>query len=230
MKAKILIVEDDRDIADIISRYLKKDDAEPICKETAEEALEIIKEDTFDLIVLDINLPGMDGYELLSEIRRDSQIPVIILSARQEDADMILGFGTGADDYVTKPFSPGVLIARIRAHLKKRDRVDTKSNRDVTFGDFTLDREKRVLLKKGKLINLSPREMDLLIFLAGNPNKTFNQEELYRQVWGNDFGDLSTVSVHIRRLRKKLEDDSSGSRYIQSRYGYGYFLSRDSGE
>jgi len=229
MKAKILIVEDDKDIADIISRYLKKEDAVPVCRETGEEALEVLKEDSFDLIVLDINLPGMDGYELLSEIRRESQIPVIILSARQEDADMILGFGTGADDYVTKPFSPGVLMARIRAHLKKRDRRD-KTNQDVTFGDFTLDMEKRVLLKKGKLINLSPREMDLLIFLAGNPNKTYSQEELYRQVWGNDFGDLSTVSVHIRRLRKKLEEEPSGSRYIQSRYGYGYFLSRDGKE
>ena len=228
MKAKILIVEDEKDIADIIMLYLKKDGVETVWKDSGEAGLYAVSEEDFDLIVLDINLPGMDGFETLRKIRQKSQVPVIIVSARQEDVDMILGFGTGADDYVTKPFSPSVLVARIRAHLRRQE--DTEQSNpvnDFTFGSFSLDMNRRILTEKGSMVNLSPREMDLLIFLVHQPGKALSQEELYKGVWGNDFGDLSTVSVHIRRLRRKLGEDSASPRYIRTRYGYGYYFQGD---
>ncbi len=227
MHAKILIVEDEKDIADLIVLYLKKDGVETVWKETGEEALAVADESTFDLIVLDINLPGMDGFETLRKIRQKSQIPVIIVSARQEDVDMILGFGIGADDYVTKPFSPGVLVARIRAHLRRREDSAYQEEQEFVFGDFRLNTSRQILTRDDKVINLSPREMDILVFLVSRPGKAFSQEELYKGVWGNDFGDLSTVSVHIRRLRKKIGEDAANPRYIKTRYGYGYFFQGD---
>ena len=225
MHARLLIVEDEKDIADIMILYLKKDGVETVWEETGEGALKALEETAFDLVVLDINLPGMDGFETLRKIRQKSQIPVIIVSARQEDVDMILGFGTGADDYVTKPFSPSVLVARIRAHLRRaEDSVPEEA--DLIFGRFHLDVHKRILTESGKIINLSPREMELLLFLAAQPGKAYSQEELYKHIWGNEFGDMSTVSVHVRRLRRKLGEDAS-PRHIRTRYGYGYFFQGD---
>ncbi len=228
MNARILIVEDEKDIADIIVLYLKKDGVETIWAETGEAGLAVFEKQDFDLVVLDINLPGMDGFETLRKIRQKSQVPVIIVSARQEDVDMILGFGTGADDYVTKPFSPSVLVARIRAHLRRQeDSRDLSANQSYSFGPYSLDMDRLILTKDGAVVNLSPREMDLLIFLVNQPGKAFTQEELYHAIWGNDFGDLSTVSVHIRRLRRKLGEDSSNPCYIKTRYGFGYFFQGD---
>lgn len=224
MQAKILIVEDDQDIADIITLYLKKEGVETIWHNNGEMALEVISKEKFDMVLLDINLPGIDGYQTLQKIRKTSSIPVIILSARQEDMDMIMGFGTGADDYVTKPFSPSVLMARIRAHLRRRE-DSIKYEEDIfNFGLFTLDRKHQILTKNNTSINLSPREMELLMFLTENPGKPYTQEELYNKVWGNDYGDLSTISVHIRRLRKKLGEDTTTPQYIKTKYGYGYFF------
>jgi len=227
MNANILIIEDEKDIADIIMLYLKKDGVETTWKDTGETGLRTALEDPYDLIVLDINLPGMDGFETLRKIRQKSRVPVIIVSARQEDVDMILGFGTGADDYVTKPFSPSVLVARIRAHLRRREDMQEEEGNDFSFGSFVLDRNRQILTRNGKTVNLSPREMDLLLYLVNQPGKAFSQEELYSSVWGNDFGDLSTVSVHIRRLRRKLGEDTANPKYIRTRYGYGYFFQGD---
>ncbi len=224
MKGRILIVEDEKDIADVMVMYLKKENVQTVWKETGEDALSVLSEESFDLIVLDINLPGIDGYETLRKIRQKSNIPVIIVSARQEDIDMIMGFGTGADDYVTKPFSPSVLTARIRAHLRRVSDSSSGSNDLFIFGPWVLDRTHLMLSRDGVTQNLSPREMDLLIFLSTNKGKAFSQEELYQQVWGNNFGDLSTVSVHIQRLRKKLESDPAKPLHIRTRYGYGYFF------
>ena len=224
MNARILIVEDEQDIADIIILYLKKDGVETVWASSGEEGLTAFGNRHFDLIVLDINLPGMDGYETLRKIRQKSPVPVIIVSARQEDVDMIMGFGTGADDYVTKPFSPSVLVARIRAHLRRQEDFQSGENDLFVFGEFTLDMNRQILTRMDKIVNLSPREMDLLLFLVGHQGKAFSQDELYHKVWGNDFGDMSTVSVHIRRLRKKLGEDSSNPEYIRTRYGYGYYF------
>jgi len=227
VNARILIVEDEKDIADIIILYLKKDGVETVWKGTGEEGLQVLQNDTIDLIVLDINLPGMDGFETLRKIRQKSQVPVIIVSARQEDVDMIMGFGTGADDYVTKPFSPSVLVARIRAHLRRKEDAQAGESNLYTFSRFTLDLNRHILTEQDKIVNLSPREMDLLVFLVGHEGHAFSQDELYKKIWGNDFGDMSTVSVHIRRLRKKLGEDSSNPEYIRTRYGYGYYFQGD---
>lgn len=228
MQGRILIVEDEKDIADIITLYLKKEGVITVWKDRGEDGLIALSENSFDLVVLDINLPGIDGYETLRRIRQNSSIPVIIISARQEDVDMIMGFGTGADDYVTKPFSPSVLIARIRAHLRRREDALRYESDSYSFGPFRLDRKHQILTRDDSTVNLSPREMDLLIFLTDNPGKSYSQEELYKEVWGNDFGDLSTISVHIRRLRRKLGEDSSNPKYIRTRYGFGYFFQGDS--
>jgi len=224
MNARILIVEDEKDIADVMVMYLRREKVETVWTETGEDAVSILSQDSFDLIVLDINLPGMDGYETLRKIRQMGNTPVIIVSARQEDVDMIMGFGTGADDYVTKPFSPSVLTARIRAHLRRME--DSGSDRSdlFRFGPWLLDRTHLILTRDGEKQNLSPREMDLLVFLTSHAGSPFSQEDLYRRIWGNDFGDLSTVSVHIQRLRKKLEADPAHPEFIRTRYGYGYFF------
>jgi DNA-binding response OmpR family regulator len=227
VNARILIIEDEKDIADIIVLYLKKDGVDTIWKNTGESGLESFQQESFDLIVLDINLPGMDGYEVLRIIRQKSQIPVIIVSARQEDVDLILGFGTGADDYVTNPFRPSVLVARIRAHLRRKEDFQVEENPLYTFGSFKLDLNRQILTQKETIVNLSPREMDLLVFLVRHMGEAVSQKELFHTVWGNDFGDLSTVSVHIRRLRSKLGEDSANPLYIRTRYGYGYYFQGD---
>ncbi|QEN07080.1 response regulator transcription factor [Oceanispirochaeta crateris] len=227
MKARILLIEDEKDIADIIMLYLRKDGMETLWKDTGESGFDSFIEGSFDLIVLDINLPGMDGYEILRKIRQKSQIPVIIVSARQEDVDLIQGFGTGADDYVTKPFSPSVLVARIRAHLRRHEETHSDESPLCEFGDFKLDINRQILTQNEKIVNLSPREMDLLVFLIKQPGVAVSQEDLFHSVWGNHFGDMSTVSVHIRRLRNKLGEDSTNPRYIRTRYGYGYYFQGD---
>lgn len=224
MNARILIVEDEQDIAEVMVMYLNRENVDPHWVQSGEDALKIFAEKDFDMVLLDINLPGMDGYEILREIRKISEIPVIIVSAREEDVDMILGFGVGADDYVVKPFSPGVLTARIRAHLRRMENQSEKKTDLFLFDPWTLDRTHRILNREGEALSLSPREMDLLIFLTENCGRAFTQSELYEKVWGNSFGDLSTVSVHIQRLRKKLEDNPSNPRYIKNRYGYGYYF------
>lgn len=230
MKATILIVEDEQDIAEIITLYLEKEGVKTIWKETGEEALSVMVEETLDMVILDINLPGIDGYETLRLIRQKSTVPVILVSARQEDVDMITGFGIGADDYVTKPFRPSVLVARIRAHLRRQGDNHKNETDYFTFGSFILDRTHLILKDGDSTINLSPREMDLLIHLTAHPGRSFSQEELYKNIWENDFGDLSTVSVHIRRLRKKLNEDSSNPQFIRTRYGYGYYFQGESGK
>ncbi len=230
MNANILIVEDEQDIAQVMILYLKKEGASPYHAETGEEALTLFARHKMDLVILDINLPGMDGFDTLGKIRAQGaagQVPVILVSARQEDADMIMGFGMGADDYVTKPFSPGVLMARIRAHLRRNENRESLESDTLTFGPWILDRTHQILSREGRRLNLSPREMELLCFLTENQGRAFSQQDLYRQIWGNDYGDLSTVSVHIQRLRKKIEEDPSSPRYVCTRYGYGYYFAGD---
>lgn len=228
MHARVLIVEDEKEIADLISLYLTREGIETVPAFSGEEALtRLEKEGPFDLIALDINLPGIDGFETLQKIRRDHTMPVILISARQEDADMIMGFGGGADDYVTKPFSPRVLSARIRAHLNRAQREDGPGCAEaelLRFGDFQLDRRQRRLRRGDEILEMSPREMDLLLFLAENPERPFSPEELYERVWGQSYGDISTVSVHVQRIRKKIETDPSHPAFLQTRYGFGYFL------
>ncbi len=227
MKATVLIIEDEPRIAELISLYLKKEGIKTIHALTGEEGLSLLRQGGVDLIILDINLPGIDGFEVLQEIRRLEKLPVIIVSARQEDEDMIMGFGIGADDYVSKPFSPKVLAARVRANLKRSQNSEATPGNQLKFGPFLLDVDNIWLKRNGERLELTPKEMALLITLAESPDKPFKQEELYEKVWNNSYGDLTTVSVHIQRLRKKIEEDPAVPRFIKTSYGFGYYLSID---
>jgi DNA-binding response OmpR family regulator len=225
VKARVLVIEDDSDIADLISIYLNRDGIETVHCVDGESGLTALAESKPDLVVLDINLPGMDGYEVLQTIRREGDTPVILVTARQEDEDAILGFGMGADDYVAKPFSPKVLAARIRTHLSRQRKAAGASDSDeFGFGPYLLDPRTYSLLKNGEKITMSPREIDLLLYLARSGGQPRTQENIYREVWGKEFGDLSTVAVHIQRIRKKIEDDPGNPNWIKTSHGRGYFL------
>jgi len=228
VKARVLIIEDEQEIGELISLYLRKDGISNDLVESAEAGLEKLATEAYDLLVLDINLPGMDGFEALGEIRRHSKAPVIIVSARESDEDKILGLGLGADDFVTKPFSPKVLVARVRANLRRFQEGD-QSRREgiITFGDFTLDVDGYLLKRAGRRVPIPPREFDLLVFLMNNRGNTMTPEEIYRTVWGNKYGDVSTVAVHIQRLRKRIEENPSDPLYIQTVHGFGYRFSDD---
>lgn len=225
MQATVLIIEDEPQIAELIALYLKKEGISTLHALTGESGLEILRQGRCDLIILDINLPGIDGFEVLQQIRRSGDMPVIIVSARQEDEDMIMGFGIGADDYVSKPFSPKVLSARVRANLKRSQGGESISGRQISFGPYLLDLENIWLKKNNERLDLSPKEMALLMTMAESPEKPFSQDELYKKVWNNNYGDLTTVSVHIQRLRKKLEKDPTNPVFIKTSYGFGYYLS-----
>lgn len=225
MRASILIIEDEPKIAELMALYLQKEGIDTVHASTGEEGLALLGQRVPDLVILDINLPGLDGFEVLQEIRRQGTLPVLIVSARQEDGDMIMGFGVGADDYVSKPFSPKVLVARVRAHLKRRLREGCSACRQVSFGPFLLDMDNLWLKKNGERMVLPPKELSLLIVLAETPGRTFRQEELYEKVWSNSYGDLTTVAVHVQRLRKRIEEDPANPRYLKTSYGSGYYLS-----
>lgn len=223
MQAKVIIIEDEPEISELIELYLEKEGVETVTCESGEVGLKALTAGDADLLILDLNLPGIDGYEVLRKLRRCSTVPVIIVSARTDDADMILGFGYGADDFVQKPFSPKVLAARVRAHLRRA--ADYEQRRDtIRFGPYQLDAEARLLKRHGEVLRLSPKEIDLLIALAQRKGVACSTDELYVAVWGNAFGDIATVSVHIQRLRKKLETDPSDPQFIKTCHGFGYYL------
>ena len=231
MRANVLILEDDGEIADLISLYLAREGIQAKTVPTAEEALCAFKDGPWDLVTVDLNLPGRDGFEFLEELRRVSKAPAVVISAREADEDKLRAFSGGADDFVVKPFNPAVLAARIRAHLRRAayDREDGDSPRGETpresRGPFVLDLDGKSLAKSGKAICLSPREFELFSFLFRNPGVAFSTRELYKRLWGQDYGDIMTVSVHIQRLRKKVEEDSASPRWIRTVRGFGYRFS-----
>lgn len=227
MKARVLIVEDERQIGDLIHLYLQKEGLETRLVDTAEKALEELHRESFDLVVLDINLPGMDGFELLQQLRRESDIPVVIVSARAEDEDLILGLGIGADEFVTKPFSPKVLAARVRAHLRRARNNQSKGAEGrpkevLSFGPFTLDLPGHILERDGRRVPLAPMEYELLKLLVTNPGVSMTPEQIYAAVWGQEYGDITTVAVHVQRLRKRIETDPTRPQYIETIRGAGY--------
>jgi two-component system response regulator RegX3 len=224
LRAEVLIIEDEREMAELIAMYLQKEGvATKIC-ESAEQGLEIVKEHALDLVVLDINLPGIDGFEFLQVLRKKSSVPVIIVSAREGDEDIILGLGIGADEFVTKPFPPKVLVARIRA-LLRRSRSDSSRSSEsglLHFGPYSLNIEGCLLRKGSTRIPLSSKEFDVLKYLVVNCGKALTPEVIYREVWGNKYGDLTTVAVYIQRIRKKIEENPSEPIYLQTIHGKGY--------
>ncbi len=229
MKHRILVIEDEDEIRELIKLYLDKEGYETIQAGTAEEGLALVKSGSIDLVLLDLNLPGVSGFEFLRTIRKEKDLPVIIVSARNADEDVVLGLGMGADEFVTKPFSPRVLCARVDA-LLRRSRLGGIVDRSICVGPFSIDPDAYFVKKDGERIVLSTREFELFLFLVKSMGKAFTPEELYDKVWGNAYGDLTAVGVYIQRIRKKIEVDASNPRYIKTVRGKGYRFCADEGE
>ncbi len=224
MKARVLIIEDEPDLARLVGMYLEKDGLEAAIAPSAEAARELLSDEAFDLLLLDINLPGMDGFEFLQAFRRTSDLPVIVVSARESDEDIVLGLGIGADEFIVKPVPPRVLVAHVRA-LLRRVRQIAPEKALISFGPFTLDPEAYLLRRENERIPLSGKEFDILLFLARNVGKAYSPKEIYEAVWGQSFGDLSIVGVYIQRLRKKIEADPAAPLYLETIQGKGYLFS-----
>ena len=227
MRGNILIIEDEAEIAELISLYLERDGITTFHAPSGEDGLKLLSENQIDLIILDINLPGIDGFEVLQKLRVENSTPVIIVSARTDDSDLIMGFGVGADDFVTKPFSPKVLTARVRAHLRRIQINSTVGKNIITFGTCVLDLEFYSLKKNGEILNLSPKEIEMVIFLVKSRGFKRSQEDIYEEVWGSTYGDISTVTVHMRRIRKKIEDDPQKPKFFKTARGFGYYFEGD---
>jgi len=221
---KILIIEDDPEIAALERDYLQMSGFETVLASGGIEGLEAAKNSDIDLIILDIMLPEMDGFTVLGKLRETSDIPVILISARGEDIDKIRGLGLGADDYIHKPFSPGELVARVRAHLSRFERLTSKTrNSALSVRGLEVDREDRRVHVRGAECSLTPKEFDILLFLMENPNRVYSKEDLFERVWGLDaLGDGDTVVVHVRRLREKIEPEPQNPQYVETVWGAGY--------
>ncbi len=226
MKRKILVVDDERKIVDIISLNLKREGYEVVCAYDGEEALEICFKEEPELILLDIMMPKLDGFEVCKRIREKLQTPIIMLTARAEEIDKVLGFELGADDYVTKPFGVRELLARVKASLRRKEIIVEKASDTVqNFGDITIDTGRVEVLRRGEIIDLTRREFELIHFLAKRRGQVFTREALLEKVWGYEYyGDVRTVDVTIRRLRTKIEDDAEKPRYVLTKRGVGYYF------
>lgn len=221
----ILVIEDDREIAELITLYLAREQLEARVAPSAEAARDLLVGGVPALTLLDLNLPGTDGFQFLRELRLRSMVPVIIVSSRDSDEDKVAGLGLGADDFVTKPFSPRVLAAKVKALLRRAS--PTSGSARTLFGAFGLDFETRQLSRHGEPVELRRKEWELLAFLVTNPRKPYTAEVLYREIWGQDYGDLTTVAVHIQRLRRKLGEPPGLPKHIRTVPGFGYLFSPD---
>ena len=219
----VLVVDDEPLVRDVMSRYLEHAGHRVVTAGDGESARTLIERETPSLVLLDVMLPGRtDGLELCRWIRSTSDLPVILLTARVEETDRIVGLELGADDYVTKPFSPRELAARVQTVLR-RARPSRPPRERVTAGQLSVDAAQREARTDGRLLNLTAKEFDLLWFLASNPNRVFSREQLMHRVWGYSAAlDTGTVTVHVRRLREKLEEDPSRPRYVETVWGVGY--------
>jgi two-component system, OmpR family, phosphate regulon response regulator PhoB len=221
----VLVVDDEPTIREIVVGYLKRDGYRTLEAADGNRARELLETESLDLVVLDLMLPGVDGLELCRRIRTSSQIPVIMLTARGEESDRIVGLELGADDYVTKPFSPRELAARVRSVLRRAEPVGTR-NETLSYDGLVIDSATRQVTKDGETLRLTAREFDLLWFLASHPQRVFSRELLMRRVWGYSAAvDTGTVTVHMRRLREKIEDEPSEPRHLETVWGVGYRFS-----
>lgn len=223
---KILIIEDEQDIADLERDYMVVNGHEVVVENRGDAGLiRALKED-FDLVILDVMLPGMDGFEVCRELREQKDVPIIIVSAKKEDIDKIQGLGLGADDYMTKPFSFNELVARVKAHLERYNRlvgVNRNMSNIIEIRGLKIDQDARKVFVNDEEKILTSREFDMLVYLAKNPNKAISKKEMFTEVWGlESYGDISTVTVHINKLREKIEMDSSKPQYIETVWGVGY--------
>ena len=224
--SKILIIEDEEVIADLEKDYLELSGFEVEITNNGKDGLEKAMNGDFSLIILDLMLPEMDGFEVCKKVREECNIPIIMVSAKKDDIDKIRGLGLGADDYMTKPFSPSELVARVKAHLNRYDRLvgsTQKKNDLIEIRGLQIDKTARRVWVDKEEKAFTTKEFDLLAFLAENPNHVFSKEELFREIWDMDsIGDIATVTVHIKKIREKIEYDSANPQYIETIWGVGY--------
>lgn len=224
--SKILIIEDEESIAELEKDYLELSGFEVEIERRGDVGLRTALAEEIDLLILDLMLPGTDGFEICRRVREEKDIPVIMVSAKKDDIDKIRGLGLGADDYMTKPFSPSELVARVKAHLARYERLirsNTRENDIVEIRGIKIDRTARRVWVNGEERSFTTKEFDLLTFLAQNPNHVFTKEELFREIWDMDsIGDIATVTVHIKKIREKIEFDTSKPQYIETIWGVGY--------
>ncbi len=224
MGKRVLIVDDEKLIVKGLRFSLEQDDMEVECAYDGEEALALVREKKFDIILLDIMLPKLDGFEVCQQIREFSNVPIIMLTAKGEDMDKILGLDYGADDYMTKPFNILEVKARIKAILRRLTKAEDSTDSVLTVKDMKLDKEGRRVYIQDKEINLTAKEFDVLELLISNPDKVYSREKLLKIIWGEDYpGDVRTVDVHIRRLREKVEKNPSDPQYVHTKWGVGYY-------
>ncbi len=227
----VLIVEDEQAIIDILKFNFTKEGYRVLEAMDGEKGLNLALSENPDLILLDVMLPKMDGFEVCKKVREKSSVPIIMLTAREEEVDKVLGLELGADDYMTKPFSIRELSARVKANLRRttidREQSDRGTGNTITSGDLTINVERYEVSKHGKVIEITLREFELLKFLATQPEKIFSRESLLENVWGYEYyGDVRTVDVTVRRLREKIEDDPGMPRYIITKRGVGYYFNK----
>ena len=224
--SRILIIEDEEAIADLEKDYLELSYFEVEIENTGDAGLSRAMSEDFDLVILDLMLPGMDGFEVCKSIREEKNIPIIMVSAKKDDIDKIRGLGLGADDYMTKPFSPSELVARVKAHMSRYDRLvgsNQKVNDIIEIRGLKIDKTARRVYLDGEEKIFTTKEFDLLTFLAENPNHVYTKEELFREIWDMDsIGDIATVTVHIKKIREKIEFDTTKPQYIETIWGVGY--------
>ena len=224
--SKILIVEDEESIAELEKDYLELSGFEVEIENDGTKGLERALHEEFDLFILDLMLPGVDGFEICKKIREIKNTPILMVSAKKDDIDKIRGLGLGADDYVTKPFSPSELVARVKAHLARYERLigsNMPQNDIIEIRGIKIDKTARRVWVNGEEKQFTTKEFDLLTFLAENPNHVFTKEELFRKIWDMEsIGDIATVTVHIKKIREKIEFNTAKPQYIETIWGVGY--------
>lgn len=223
---KILIIEDDSSIAELQKDYLELDEFKVTICTDGIRGLDTLNKEDFDLLILDIMLPKIDGYTILRNIRDKKDIPVLLVSARKEEIHKIKGFTLGADDYITKPFSPSELVARVKSHIRNYERIKNKFVKKrscISIRGLEIFKDSRQVFVNGNEVDLAQKEFELLAYMAENPNRVFSRENLFEKIWGLDsLGDNATVTVHIRRIREKIETIPSDPQYIETVWGAGY--------
>lgn len=224
--SRILIVEDEEAIAELEKDYLELNDFEVKIENSGDTGLATALAEEFDLIILDLMLPGIDGFEICKRIREDKNVPILMVSAKKDDIDKIRGLGLGADDYITKPFSPSELVARVKAHLARYERLIGSSQQEndiIEIRGIKIDKTARRVWINDEEKQFTTKEFDLLTFLAENPNRVFTKEELFREIWDMEsIGDIATVTVHIKKIREKVEINTAKPQYIETIWGVGY--------
>lgn len=224
--SKILIVEDEESIAELEKDYLELSGFEVEIENQGDIGLYRALHEPFDLLILDLMLPGIDGFEICRQVRESKNTPIIMVSAKKDDIDKIRGLGLGADDYMTKPFSPSELVARVKAHLARYDRLlhsTSQENEVVEIRGLRIDKTARRVWVNGEEKSFTTKEFDLLTFLAQNPNHVFKKEELFHEIWDlESVGDIATVTVHVKKIREKIEVDPAKPQYVETIWGVGY--------